>query len=66
MCVEGIWIICIEEFFKCGIFDVMVEVCEIVGVGEIYVSYDIDFIDLIFVPGMGMLEVGGFNSFEVL
>ncbi|MGR3815046.1 MAG: agmatinase [Cognatishimia activa] len=63
---EGIRIIRIEEFFKRGIPDVMAEAREIVGTGETYVSYDIDFIDPTFAPGTGTPEVGGPNSFEAL
>ena len=63
---EGIRIIRIEEFFKRGIADVMAEAREIVGAGETYVSYDIDFIDPTFAPGTGTPEVGGPNSFEAL
>ena len=63
---EGIRIIRIEEFFKRGIADVMAEAREIVGTGETYVSYDIDFIDPTFAPGTGTPEVGGPNSFEAL
>ena len=63
---EGIRIIRIEEFFKRGIPDVMTEAREIVGAGETYVSYDIDFIDPTFAPGTGTPEVGGPNSFEAL
>ena len=63
---EGIRIIRIEEFFKRGIPDVMAEAREIVGAGETYVSYDIDFIDPTFAPGTGTPEVGGPNSFEAL
>jgi guanidinopropionase len=63
---EGIRIIRIEEFFKRGIPDVMAEARDIVGAGETYVSYDIDFIDPTFAPGTGTPEVGGPNSFDAL
>ena len=63
---EGIRIIRIEEFFERGVADVMAEAREIVGTGETYVSYDIDFIDPTFAPGTGTPEVGGPNSFQAL
>ena len=63
---EGIRIIRIEEFFARGIADVMGEAREIVGTGETYVSYDIDFVDPTFAPGTGTPEVGGPNSFQAL
>ncbi|EBA02980.1 agmatinase [Rhodobacterales bacterium HTCC2150] len=62
----GIRIITIEEFFARGIPDVMAEAREIVGTGDTYVSYDIDFVDPAFAPGTGTPEVGGPNSFQAL
>jgi guanidinopropionase len=62
----GVRIIRIEEFFDRGIADVMREAKEIVGTGETYVSYDIDFVDPAFAPGTGTPEVGGPNSFQAL
>jgi len=62
----GIRVIPIEEFFARGIPDVMAEAREIVGTGDTYVSYDIDFVDPAFAPGTGTPEVGGPNSFQAL
>ncbi|SHJ54880.1 guanidinopropionase [Shimia gijangensis] len=62
----GIRIIRIEEFFDRGVADVMAEAREIVGDGDTYVSYDIDFVDPTFAPGTGTPEVGGPNSFQAL
>ena len=62
----GIRIIKIEEFFARGVADVMAEAREIVGTGDTYVSYDIDFVDPTFAPGTGTPEVGGPNSFQAL
>lgn len=62
----GVRVIPIEEYFARGLDDVMAEAREIVGEGETYVSYDIDFIDPAFAPGTGTPEVGGPNSFEAL
>ena len=63
---EGIRIIGIDEFHKRGVEDVMVEAREIVGTGETYVTYDIDFVDPTFAPGTGTPEVGGPNSWQAL
>ncbi|MDQ2094533.1 agmatinase [Rhodalgimonas zhirmunskyi] len=63
---EGIRIIPIEEFFARGIADVMAEAREIVGDGDTYISYDIDFVDPTFAPGTGTPEVGGPNSYQAL
>ncbi len=62
----GIRVIPIEEYFRRGVADVMVEAREIAGTGPTYVSYDIDFVDPAFAPGTGTPEVGGPNSFEAL
>ena len=62
----GIRVIPIEEFHARGVEDVMAEAREIVGTGETYVSYDIDFIDPAFAPGTGTPEIGGPNSFQAL
>lgn len=62
----GVRIIRIEELFDRGIPDVMAEAKQIVGQGDTYVSYDIDFVDPAFAPGTGTPEVGGPNSFQAL
>ena len=63
---NGIRLILIEEFHARGVEDVMAEAREIVGEGETYVSYDIDFVDPTFAPGTGTPEVGGPNSWQAL
>ena len=62
----GIRVIPIEEFHARGPTDVMQEARAIVGGGETYVSYDIDFVDPAFAPGTGTPEVGGPNSWQAL
>ena len=62
----GIRIIKIEEFFARGVADVMAEAREIVGTGDTYISYDIDFVDPTYAPGTSTPEVGGPNSFQAL
>ena len=62
----GITVIGIEEFHARGVADVMAQARQIVGQGETYVSYDIDFIDPAFAPGTGTPEVGGPNSYQAL
>lgn len=63
---NGIRIIGIEEFHRRGVEDVMAEVRQIIGTGETYVTYDIDFVDPTFAPGTGTPEVGGPNSWQAL
>ncbi|MGP3698425.1 agmatinase [Rhodobacter sp. NSM] len=62
----GIRIIPIEEFHARSVEDVMAEARAIVGDGETYVSYDIDFVDPAFAPGTGTPEVGGPTSWQAL
>lgn len=62
----GIRVIPIGEFHDRGVKDVMAEARDIVGEGETYVSYDIDFVDPAFAPGTGTPEVGGPNSWQAL
>ena len=62
----GITVIGIEAFHARGVADVMAQARQIVGQGETYVSYDIDFIDPAFAPGTGTPEVGGPNSYQAL
>ncbi|WP_282022030.1 agmatinase [Ruegeria faecimaris] len=61
---QGIRIIRIEELFDRGIDDVMAEVRGIVGTGQTYCTYDIDFVDPTYAPGTGTPEIGGPNSFQ--
>jgi guanidinopropionase len=63
---NGVRIIPVGEFHARGPEDVMAEAREIVGQGETYVTYDIDFVDPTFAPGTGTPEVGGPNSWQAL
>ncbi len=40
------------------------EIRERVGEGPVYISFDIDCLDLAFAPGIGTPMVGGMTSFE--
>lgn len=45
----------------------MGELCECIGfMYLVYISFDIDGIDLLFVGGIGMFEIGGFMVLQVL
>ena len=61
---QGVRIIRIEEFFDRGVKDVMQEARQIVGSGDTYCTFDIDFIDPAYAPGTGTPEIGGPNSFQ--
>ncbi|MEI4487132.1 agmatinase [Frigidibacter sp. MR17.14] len=56
---HGIRIVRAEELFARGLADVMAEAREILGQGETYLSYDIDFVDPSVAPGTGTPEWGG-------
>ncbi|MCW1934835.1 agmatinase [Pararhodobacter zhoushanensis] len=62
----GIRVIPIEDFHRRGVEDVMAEARNIVGTGDTYVSYDIDFVDPAYAPGTGTPEVGGPTSWQAL
>lgn len=62
----GIRVIPIQEFHARAVADVMAEAREIVGWGDTYISYDIDFVDPAFAPGTGTPEIGGPNSYQAL
>ena len=51
-------VIYIEEFFEIGVD--AVEARRVVGDGPTYVSFDVDGLDLVYAPGTGTPEVGGY------
>jgi agmatinase len=53
----------VREF---GIADTLARIGERVGDARVYVSFDVDFVDPAFAPGIGTPEVGGFTSWEAL
>ncbi len=61
---QGVTIIPIEEYFARGAKDVMAAARNIVGDGDTYCSFDIDFIDPAYAPGTGTPEIGGPTSFQ--
>ncbi|GAB5435820.1 agmatinase [Falsiruegeria mediterranea] len=61
---QGVRIIRIEELFDRGIPDVMHEARQILGDQPAYCTYDIDFVDPTYAPGIGTPEIGGPNSFQ--
>lgn len=62
----GITVIPVQDLHRRGPEDVLAEARAIVGTGETYVSYDIDFVDPAFAPGTGTPEVGGPSSWVAL
>src|SRR3712207_6603872 len=49
---------------KLGIEQTISRIRDRVGDAEVYVSFDVDFVDPAFAPGTGTPEIGGFTSRE--
>jgi guanidinopropionase len=56
----GMRVITIDEFFDIGTAGVIAEI-KAVATGPCYVSFDIDSIDAVYVPGTGAPEIGGYT-----
>lgn len=56
----GMRVITIDEFFEIGTAGVAAAVRSI-ATGPVYVSFDIDAIDAVYVPGTGAPEIGGYT-----
>ncbi len=63
---KGVHVVEIEECMARGWTSVMEEAASVAGLGPVYVSFDIDFVDPAYAPGTGTPEVGGPTSFEAL
>ncbi|MEE9375678.1 MAG: agmatinase [Rhizobiaceae bacterium] len=59
----GVTILTIEDLMERGYADVMKQARAVVGDGETYCSFDIDFIDPAFAPGTGTPEIGGADTY---
>ena len=53
-----------DEVRELGIPALIERIQERVGDARVYVSFDVDFVDLAFAPGTGTPEIGGFTSRE--
>ena len=60
----GMRVIYIEEYFEMGPKAVIEEAKRIVGDGPTYISFDVDALDPVYVPGTGTPEVGGYSTLE--
>jgi len=63
---KGMRIIYMEEFEDLGVRGVIDDARRVVGDGPTYLTFDVDGLDAIFVPGTGTPEVGGITSREAL
>ena len=63
---KGMRVIYMEEFEDLGVPDVIEEARRVVGDGPTYLTFDVDGLDAVFVPGTGTPEVGGITSREAL
>lgn len=63
---QGFCLVQVEQCWYILLVLLMVEVCQQMGDGLVYFSFDIDSFDFIWVLGIGMLEVGGLSFIQVL
>ncbi|HSI42618.1 MAG TPA: agmatinase [Xanthobacteraceae bacterium] len=63
---SGMTVIHAEEVAAMGVPAVIAKAREVLGVGPVYVSFDVDSLDPAFAPGTGTPEIGGLTSREVL
>jgi guanidinopropionase len=63
---SGMTVIHAEEFHRLGLDATIKRMCEIVGTGPTYLSFDIDSLDPAYAPGTGTPEIGGLSSREAM
>ncbi|WP_028293650.1 agmatinase [Oceanobacter kriegii] len=63
---QGFKLITAEQCWHKSLEPLMAQVCEIMGDGPVYLSFDIDGIDPAWAPGTGTPEVGGLTSIQGL
>ena len=63
---SGMTVIHAEEFATMGVEAVIAKAREVAGMGETYVTFDVDSLDPAFAPGTGTPEVGGLTPREAL
>ena len=63
---QGIRVIAMEEFEDLGVAGVISEVHRVVGEAPTYLTFDVDGLDAVYVPGTGTPEVGGITSREAI
>jgi len=62
----GMRVITMEEFEDLGVPGVTAEVHRVVGTEPTYLTFDIDGLDAVYVPGTGTPEIGGITSREAI
>ncbi len=63
---QGFRVVQVEECWHRSLEPLMAEVCDKVGGGPVYLSFDIDGLDPAFAPGTGTLEIGGLTTAQGL
>lgn len=61
----GLVLYMINEYKKLGVERMLEIIYECVGEGFVFLLFDIDFLDLVYVLGMGMFEVLGVSIDDV-
>ena len=62
----GLDVLTTYECREMGLDGVIRRIRERVGDAQVFVTFDIDFVDPAYAPGTGTIEVGGFTSWEAL
>jgi guanidinobutyrase len=62
----GFRVVQAEECWHRSMVPLMAEVRERMGVGPVYVSFDIDALDPAYAPGTGTLEIGGLTVVQAI
>jgi guanidinopropionase len=60
----GIRVVFMEEFTSLGVDATLDEVRRVVGLGPVYISFDIDSLDPAYAPGTGTPEIGGLTPIQ--
>ena len=58
---NGMRVIEIDEYFELGNEAVIAEARRVTGDGPTYISFDVDALDAVYVPGTGAPEIGGYS-----
>jgi len=56
---QAVRVIDIDEYHRLGVEGVIAEARRVLGDSPTYVSFDVDFLDPVYAPGTGTLEIGG-------
>lgn len=61
---QGVTILSAQDAHEIGPASVAMRICEIVGAGAVYLTFDVDALDPAFAPGTGTPEIGGLATWQ--